>query len=81
MPPLVHIGIFVGHSREELENLVTLIITNEQEKEEIMRSIAQKYQEEGIEIGSYEEKTRSMKSSGMKMYANELLSCLYLSYL
>jgi hypothetical protein len=46
-----YIGIFVSGSKKELENLVTLMITNEQEQEEIMRSIAQQYEEIGIEKG------------------------------
>ena len=72
-----YIAIFVGDSKEEQENLLNLIITNEQEKEEIMRTLAQKYQEEGIEIGKYEG-IKIGKYEGIKQVAENMLSELHL---
>jgi hypothetical protein len=43
-----YIGLFVGDSMEDLKKVVTLVSINEQENEQFMRTLAQKYQEEGI---------------------------------
>jgi len=46
-----YIGLCVDRSRYSLEKIVNLIIINEQEKEELMRSVAQEYIKQGIEQG------------------------------
>jgi predicted transposase YdaD len=47
----IYIGIFSSENEYELEKIVNLVATSEQEKNKFMRTIAQKYQEEGREIG------------------------------
>lgn len=44
----IYIGLFVSDNREELKKIVSLVITNEQEKEKFMRTLAQRYQEEAV---------------------------------
>ncbi|MHB9147294.1 MAG: Rpn family recombination-promoting nuclease/putative transposase [Candidatus Amoebophilus sp.] len=46
-----YIGLCVNRNRYSLEKIVNLIIINEQEKEEIMRSVAQEYIKQGIQQG------------------------------
>jgi predicted transposase YdaD len=46
-----YIGLCVDRNRYSLEKIVNLIIINEQEKEELMRSVAQEYIKQGIEKG------------------------------
>jgi predicted transposase/invertase (TIGR01784 family) len=65
-----YIAIFVGDSKEEQENLLTLIVINEQEKEDIMRSLAQKYRDEGIEIGQYRGIEKGIEKVAQNMLFN-----------
>jgi predicted transposase YdaD len=50
----IYIGLFVSGSMAELKKIVTLVTRNEQENEKFMRTIAQRYQEEGIQTGRLE---------------------------
>jgi predicted transposase YdaD len=46
-----YIGLCVGRDKYSLEKIVNLVITHEQEKEKVMRSVAQEYIEQGLQQG------------------------------
>ena len=51
-----YIAIFTNDSEEELENLVTSIIINEKERKKFMRTLAQRYRQEGMLRGMQKER-------------------------
>jgi predicted transposase/invertase (TIGR01784 family) len=63
----IYIGLFVSDSMVELKKIVTSITTNEQENEKFMRTLAQRYQEEGIQTGRQEGRLEIAKNMLFKL--------------
>jgi predicted transposase YdaD len=73
----IYIGIFASGSMEELEKIVNLVITSEQEKKEFMQTIAQQYQKEGMVKGMEKGMVKGMEK-GIRQVAKSMLSEFHL---